>query len=87
MQAALSGVGIAHLASWLVGDLVATGRLLSLLPDVPRPTDSAAPEINAVRMPGRSHAAKAQLFIAHLRREFGEPVYWDRTDTAARAGS
>ena len=34
--------------------------------------------IHTVRKPGRSHAAKAQLFIAHLRGEFGEPAYWDR---------
>lgn len=82
VQAALEGIGIVHLASWLVGDLVAAGRLLSLFPDA---SGSAASAINAVRLPGRSHAAKAQLFIAHLRREFGEPAYWDRSEILAPA--
>ncbi len=77
VQAALAGVGIVHLASWLVSDLVLAGRLLPLFPHA-RPPKKAAPAIHAVRMPGRSHAAKAQLFIAHLRATFGEPPYWDR---------
>ena len=79
LQAALEGAGIVHLASWLVGDLVTAGKLVSLFPDM---AGSTGPAIHAVRMPGRSHAAKAQLFIAHLRHEFGEPAYWDRTDAA-----
>jgi hypothetical protein len=29
-------------------------------------------------VPGRSHATKTQLFIAHLKHEFGDPAYWDR---------
>lgn len=29
----------------------------------------------------RSNAAKAQLFVAHLKREFGEPAYWDKDQT------
>jgi DNA-binding transcriptional LysR family regulator len=77
VQAALEGVGIVHLASWLVGDLVSAGKLVSLFPHIPSPV---GPAIHAVRMPGRSHTAKAQLFISHLRHEFGEPAYWDRTD-------
>lgn len=77
MQAARDGIGIVHLASWLVGDCLSAGNLVSLFPDIPSPS---GPAINAVRMPGRSHAAKAQLFIAHIRHEFGEPAYWDRTE-------
>lgn len=77
LQAALAGVGIVHLASWLVSDLISAGRLLPLCTGARRPKkDTAA--IHAVRMPGRSHAAKAQLFISHLRHSFGAPPYWDR---------
>ena len=77
VQAALAGVGIVHLASWLVSDLVLAGRLLTLCPSA-RPIAKDSPAIHAVRMPGRSHAKKAQLFIAHLRSSFGSPPYWDR---------
>jgi hypothetical protein len=30
-------------------------------------------------MRGRSHGAKAKLFITHLRKCFGDPPYWERT--------
>lgn len=78
LQAALSGIGIVHLASWLVSDVIATGRLISLFPEA-RTTAKVKPAIHAVRMPGRSHGAKAKLFIAHLRKCFGDPPYWERT--------
>ena len=78
LHAALEGVGIVHLASWLVAGEIAAGRLVPLFADVPPPAGAGTPAIHAVRMPGRSHTAKAQLFVAYLRHAFGEPVYWDR---------
>ncbi len=78
LLAALAGIGVVHLASWLVSDMIISGQLISLFPDLPVAQAKVEPGIHAVRMPGRSHAAKAQLFIAHLRHEFGEPAYWDR---------
>ena len=77
MRAAAEGIGIVHLASWLVKDMILSGQLISLFPD-DSPASKIEPAIHAVRMPGRSHTAKAQLFISHLRSEFGEPAYWDR---------
>ena len=77
LRAAVAGIGIVHLASWLVKDMVISGQLIPLFADEPS-SSKIEPAIHAVRMPGRSHAAKAQLFIAHLRSEFGEPAYWDR---------
>jgi DNA-binding transcriptional LysR family regulator len=82
VQAALAGVGIVHLASWLVGDLVSAGRLVPLCPTA-RPPKKDTAAIHAVRLPGRSHAAKAQLFITHLRESFGTPPYWDRDSAPA----
>jgi DNA-binding transcriptional LysR family regulator len=78
LQAALSGIGIAHLASWVVSEDIAAGRLVSLFPDAQAPDLRAMPAIQAVRMPGRSFEAKARLFIAHLRDVIGEVPYWDR---------
>jgi DNA-binding transcriptional LysR family regulator len=78
MQAALDGVGIVHMSTWLVSEHVAAGRLVQLFP-IPAPRGAARrAAIQAVRLPGRSHAAKAQLFIEHLRGAFGAPPYWDR---------
>ena len=77
LGAAVAGIGIVHLASWLVGDLVRAGKLVVLFPERPAPSKMARSAIHAVRMPGRSHAAKAKLFIDHLKKSFGEPPYWD----------
>ena len=76
---ALAGGGIAHIASWLVGEHIAAGRLVLLFPGIPSPYPKGAERaIHAVRMRGRSHDAKARLFIDHLRTSFGEIPYWDR---------
>lgn len=79
LNAAVAGLGIVHLATWLVSSSLASGALVSLFPDLPAPSKGPQPAIHAVRMTGRSHATKAQLFIAHLKDCFGEPPYWDRT--------
>jgi DNA-binding transcriptional LysR family regulator len=76
LEAAVAGIGIVHLASWMVGDLVRAGKLVVLFPDLPA-LSTSGPAIHAVRMPGRSHTAKARLFIDHLKNSFGEPPYWD----------
>jgi DNA-binding transcriptional LysR family regulator len=78
LQAAVAGIGIVHLASWMAGELVRAGQLVSLVPGVAAPPKLSASAIHAVRMPGRSHATKAPLFIAHLKNCFGDPPYWDR---------
>lgn len=84
-RAAVDGLGIVHLASWLVCDMLAQGKLVQLFPGSTSPKSRSPSAIHAVRLPGRSHAAKAQLFIAHLKREFGEPAYWDRPTVARKA--
>jgi DNA-binding transcriptional LysR family regulator len=78
-DAAVAGLGVAHLASWLVYKKIETGELVHLFPEY---TAAAAanpktPAIHAVRLKGRSHSAKAQLFIAHLKKAFGEVPYWE----------
>lgn len=78
LAAALAGMGIAHLASWMVCDMLRAGKLELLFPNLPAPVKAAQTGIHAVRMPGRSHETKAQLFIAHLKSCFGEVPYWDR---------
>lgn len=85
LQAAVAGIGIVHLASWLVSDMIAAGKLVVLFAGgaaAAATTATAAAlkspfAIHAVRMPGRSHTARAQLLIGHLKSEFGAPAYWD----------
>lgn len=79
LEAAAAGLGVVHLASWLVCDMLASGRLVSLFPTATAAGDTPA-GIHAVRLKGRSHAAKAQLFITHLKQAFGAPPYWDRAE-------
>jgi DNA-binding transcriptional LysR family regulator len=77
LQAAVAGIGIVHLASWMAGEFVRTGQLVSLFPRVAAPPKLSTSAIHAVRMPGRSHTVKTSLFIAHLKSCFGDPPYWD----------
>lgn len=87
MRAAVDGLGIVHLASWLVCDTLAAGELVLLFPESGAPASPSPSAIHAVRLPGRSHAAKAQLFIAHLKDEFGEPAYWDKASLPRQPAS
>lgn len=75
LNAAVAGLGVVHLASWLVADDLQAERLIQLFP--PDPMGRSGPAIHAVRMPGRSDSTKARLFIAHLRAFFGSPPTWD----------
>jgi DNA-binding transcriptional LysR family regulator len=83
LQAAIAGVGVVHLANWLVNEAIVSGQLVSLFPDAPAVAAGPRPAIHAVRMPGRSHTAKAQLFISHLRETFGSPPLWETTEIGA----
>src|SRR5690606_24792685 len=71
LKVAVEGLGIVHLASWLVSDKIASGELVPLLTEFELTSKNA---IHAVRLPGRSHNLRAKLFINHLKQEFGEPA-------------
>jgi DNA-binding transcriptional LysR family regulator len=79
-EAALSGLGIALLPTWLVGADVRDKRLVSVLPDyewllAPGPERA----IWAVYPPKKVVSPKVKAFIAFLLQRFGEPPYWDRS--------
>lgn len=78
LAAAVEGLGVVHLGSWLVYDALSSGQLVQLFPADATPPSQPAAAVHAVRLKGRSHAAKAQLFISHLKKAFGDPPYWDR---------
>ena len=72
--AALDGLGIALLPSFIAGEHVRSGALVRLLPD------SVASEgaLYAVYPPGRHLSAKLRSFIDFLAARFGEAPEWDR---------
>jgi DNA-binding transcriptional LysR family regulator len=74
VSAALGGLGIALLPTFIAGEHVQAGRLVTLLQGF------AAPEaaLYAVYPPGRHLSAKLRSFIDFLAARFGEEPEWDR---------
>ena len=83
-DAALAGLGIALLPTWLVGGDLRDAELVALLPDwewliAPGPDRS----IWAVYPPKKVVSPKVKAFLAFLAHRFGRPAYWDRPWPAA----
>ncbi len=72
-EAALSGIGITNLPTFLIGPDIAAGRLELVLPEA-RPTPLG---IFALYAPNRYLAAKTRVFIDFLIGRFGETPEWD----------
>ncbi|WP_333794837.1 LysR family transcriptional regulator [Hyphomicrobium sp.] len=75
-EAAIKGIGIARLPSFLVGADIAAERLVVVLPEYP-PQEIT---IHALYAPNRFLAAKSRVFIDFLVERFGRPA-WERFDT------
>lgn len=81
-RAALVGVGVARLSSYLVSDDIAAGRLVRLLPDYAQ-TDSHI----VVLFPDRRNLApKVRVFVDFLVERFGGTPPWERRVSAEAAG-
>lgn len=79
LEAALHGLGVLHIATWVVSNHLRSGELIAVFPDeAEAPALPGLPAIHAVRLPGRSHVTKSRLFIEHLKAEIGEVPWWDR---------
>lgn len=84
-QAALAGLGLILMPTWLIGRDLTEGRLRQVLTewqaDVGR--QSAAPRqeggIYALYLADRRGSAKVHAFTEFLVERFGSPPYWDRT--------
>ena len=74
ISAALAGLGIALAPTFMAGEHVQSGGLVTLLPGY------AAPEaaLYAVYPPGRHLSAKLRSFVDFLVARFGEEPEWDR---------
>ena len=79
-HAALAGIGIARLSTYLVSRDIAEGRLVRLLPDY----DDHASDIYAVYSARRNLAPKVRAFIDHLVAAFGPVPPWEMEDEERR---
>jgi len=76
-DAAVKGIGITILPTFIVGEDIAAGRLKVILPNN-RPADLT---IHALYAPNRYLAAKTRVFIDFLVDRFGKKPSWDDWDT------
>ena len=77
-EAALAGVGVARLSTWLVAPQIKDGRLLHLLPDCTHETSSYY-----VLFPhGRHLSRKVRAFVDFLIEEFTPVPPWEKSDRA-----
>ena len=74
LRAGYEGLGVMHMATWLVGEDIRAGRLVRLFPQLPPSRGRTA--IHLVRPPGTA-PAKVRALVQHLRDSFGDPPYWD----------
>jgi DNA-binding transcriptional LysR family regulator len=81
-ELALSGVGIALRSLWDVGDALATGRLVPVLPGWEGPRDLA---IHAVHPRAPAVPAAVTAFVAFLRDTL-DPPPWERGSHAGGDG-
>lgn len=73
LRAAVGGLGIARLPTFIVAEAMAAGALTPVLPGWAPPTAG----IWAVYPPNRHLSAKVRALIDHLSGRFGDPPYWD----------
>ncbi len=76
-DAAVRGIGISSLPTFIVGEDISAGRLKVVLPDN-RPADLT---IHALYAPNRYLAAKTRVFIDFLIERFGKNPSWDDFET------
>ena len=86
LNAALAGLGIALLPTWLTREAIMAGRLTPLLPDwealiAPGPQRA----IWCVYPPKKVVAPKVRAFLSFIEARFGKPPYWDRVDRVAES--
>jgi DNA-binding transcriptional LysR family regulator len=80
LDAAVGGLGIALLPTWLIGEDVGAGRLIALLPAwEPLIAPGAERAIWGIYPPKKVVALKVKAFLDFLSRRFGKPPYWDLT--------
>ena len=73
-SAALAGLGVAELPTFLIGPDIEAGRLQTVLDRFPQPAFG----IHALYASNRYLAAKTRAFVDFLATRFGDEPEWDR---------
>jgi DNA-binding transcriptional LysR family regulator len=73
-QAVLGGAGIMLTPTFIVGEDIAAGRLLKLLPEY----HAKEVSIYAVYAGRRHLTPKVRAFIDYMKKRFSDPPYWDK---------
>lgn len=73
LHAAVEGMGVAMLPSFIAGDALRAGQVVRVLPD--RPLRELS--VHAVYPATRQLSAKVRRFVDHLAARFGGTPYWD----------
>ncbi|GAB2943602.1 LysR family transcriptional regulator [Hafnia psychrotolerans] len=77
-QAAIDGMGLVVFPTWLIGDALHNGRLVSVLDEYQVSTSLEAQKISAVYPNSKQPSIKVRAVIDFLLEKFGEPAYWER---------
>lgn len=85
-EAALGGVGLILMSTWLIGADLEQGRLRRVLADwranIGHQSSAAQQDagIYALYLADRRASAKVHAFVEFVARKFGSPPYWDRDE-------
>jgi DNA-binding transcriptional LysR family regulator len=88
LDAVLAGLGVALLPTWLTGNAIAEGRLVTVLSewDV-QPTAGATSAIWGVYPPKKVVPPKVRAFLVFIEQRFGNPPYWSRIEAHTNEGT
>lgn len=76
-QAAIGGMGLVVFPTWLIGDALRAGTLVSVLPEYQVSTSPEPQTISALYPNARRASVKVRVVIDYLVEKFGEPAYWE----------
>lgn len=77
-EAAVNGMGVILMPSWLVGEDLRAGRLEALLPEWRAGLEREDEAVHALYLPTRRGSKKVRAFIEFFSEHFGTPPYWER---------
>ena len=78
--AALTGLGVALLPSWLAGADLRAARLVQVLPAWEAAIAPGSRSIWGIYPPKKTVSPKVRVFLDFLEAHFGRPPYWERPD-------
>lgn len=76
-QAAINGMGLVVFPTWLIGEALHDGRLVSVLEEYQVSTQLETPTISALYPQGKRLSLKVRAVIDFLVEKYGERPYWD----------